>query len=347
MGSSLEPAKLARIVVPMFADEPNVEHQLRNGAHSKLLAGVAAQDDCAAYELTGKQILVFGSDYVRGPKFSLYERSHLSNYDIGWYLAGANLSDIAAMGAQPIGLLSVIRYPKDLDDSEFTEILAGIRDCCASVGAANVGGDIGTAERIILSASAFGSTEPDGLLLRSGARPGQIVVVSGPTGIAGSAMQFFASDDRDPDSAPDIAPGLNRWRRVAPRTSHGRLFSRLSGVTACVDTSDGLAGALGALCAASNVGVDIYAESVPLDPVVLKASDELAATPLELAFGDSVDFELVATVDADTLDQLVREAQMLALPLFAIGEVTATGQASLVAHGQRAALPGAPWVNAT
>jgi selenophosphate synthase len=72
----------------------------------------------------------------------------------------ANLSDIAAMGALPIALLTVVRYPRSLPDDDFTALMEGIRDACRQVGTPNVGGDIGSAERIILSASALGIVAP-------------------------------------------------------------------------------------------------------------------------------------------------------------------------------------------
>src|ERR1700677_1411344 len=108
MVASDEPTKLARIVIPELADESEGwQASLANGADARLIAGALAQDDCAIFQLRGDQDLVLGSDYVRGSKFHLYELGYLSNFDIGYYLAMANFSDIAAMGAQPIALLSV------------------------------------------------------------------------------------------------------------------------------------------------------------------------------------------------------------------------------------------------
>ena len=136
-----EPTRLERIVAPTFADESEGwEAELNNGSVAKLIAGVLAQDDCAVFGLRGSQDLVLGSDYIRGSQFRLYELGFLDNFDIGYYLASANFSDIAAMGAQPIALLSVIRYPKAMPDSEFQRILQGIQAACKEVGARNVGG---------------------------------------------------------------------------------------------------------------------------------------------------------------------------------------------------------------
>src|SRR5918999_983276 len=190
--ASDEPTRLAEIVSPLFADQAaGWSTHLSGGGKVNLLIGANAQDDCAVFQIRGDQELVLGSDYVRGVGFRLYELGHLNNYDIGYYLAMANFSDIAAMGAQPIALLSVIRYPRELSDNDFKSVIHGIREACAKVGAPNVGGDIGTAERLILSASAVGVVEPGRSLLRSGARPGDRLCVSGYTGIAAAAQRYF------------------------------------------------------------------------------------------------------------------------------------------------------------
>jgi hypothetical protein len=100
------------------------------------------------------------------------------NFDIGYYVVAANVSDIAAMGATPLGALTVVRYPNDLDDESFEQIMVGIHQAAADFGTLNVGGDIGQAERIILSATAFGLCEQDRVLSRSGSRPGDLLCVN-------------------------------------------------------------------------------------------------------------------------------------------------------------------------
>ncbi len=335
-----EPSKIAEIIVPAMGEEES-NAVLANGATARLLLGVAAQDDCAAFSLSGDQILVAGSDYVRGPKFSLYEKGFITNYDIGWYLAGANISDIAAMGAIPIGLLSVVRYPKNLPDSDFLQLIEGIRDGARAAGALNIGGDIGSAERIILSASAFGVVEPGNLLARTGARPGQLLCITGPTGLAGSAMKLAnAGEDV---AREEYAALLAKWQRVTPRVEHGRIFARDSAVTSCIDTSDGLKGAVELLADASGVSVVIDEGLLPIHGAVRHAAEYLHCDALELVFGDSVDFELVATVDSNGVDELSAECAQSGLDLHVIGRVE-PGAGSVLRRGAATTdIPGASW----
>lgn len=336
-----EPTKLAEIVVPLLGPSEAQEVLLENGGMARLLHGALSQDDCASYLLDGQICLVAGSDYVRGTGFILFEMGLLDYYDIGWYLAGANLSDIAAMGAQPLGLLSVVRYPKQMDDESFSMILQGISDCCRAFGALNVGGDIGTATEVILSASAFGIVEPGALLTRGGAKPGDLLCISGPTGYAGSAMKLARARMHDLHSSYGAL--LSHWKRVAPRIAHARLFAESGVVTACIDTSDGLKAAIETIATRSSVGVSIEGSSIPIPPEVAEASQLLKLDPLELVLGDSVDFELLCCVKEEGLPQLVEECASRELSLIPIGRVT--GEAELVinfAHESRS-LPGVAW----
>ncbi|MEO8281983.1 MAG: thiamine-phosphate kinase [Pseudarthrobacter sp.] len=338
-----EPTKIKELVMPIFASESVLRFELNNGASGRVMIGVAEQDDCAAFEVSGGAMIVAGSDYIRGAKFRLYEAGLLTAYDIGWYLAGANISDIAAMGAVPIGMLSVVRYPKDIEDEEFGEILRGIRDSCAAVDCLNVGGDIGTADELILSGSAFGMVEPEAMLLRSGAHAGQVICVTGATGGAGAAMKLVAAGARD-RVAPEVFERLLAgWRRVSPRVAHGRLLAAARGATACIDTSDGLKAALETLAVQSQVGMVVDLESVPLAEDVRAAAEALEIDPWELVFGDSVDFELVATVEPDSFSGLLRRCTAQGLPLWPIGHTEDGDGVDVVSGGERSATPGESW----
>jgi thiamine-monophosphate kinase len=336
-----EPLKLAEIVVPLLGPVERQEVSLTDGSTARLLIGALAQDDCASYVLHGDMCLVAGSDYIRGAKFLLYEMGALSNYEIGWYLAGANWSDVAAMGAIPLGLLSVIRYPKGLPDSDFEDILRGIADSCASVHGLNIGGDIGGAERIILSATAFGIVEPSGMLTRSGASPGDVICLTGATGYAGSAMKLAAAGLPDRHSAYSVL--LAKWQRIEPRVAHGRLFSTSGAVTACLDTSDGLKGALETLAERSQVGVEVFGDTLPVPEEVVEAARLLNANPLDLVFGDSVDFELLCAVKEDRVDWLVNQCNQQGLTLHIIGRTRAEPGVTISMRGRSAPVPGQAW----
>ncbi|MQY05183.1 thiamine-phosphate kinase [Actinomadura macrotermitis] len=348
--ASDEPTRLANIVSPMFLGQTGWVQELQDGAKAELLAGADAQDDCAVFRVDGPMEVVLGSDYVRGPKFRLYELGYLSNYDIGYYLAMANLSDIAAMGALPIALLSVIRYPKSLPDTDFTTVIEGIRDACREVNTLNVGGDIGSAERIILSASAMGIVEQGRSLLRGGARPGDRLCVTGPTGIAASAQRYFGIFDSGSTKLPDEREELliSAWRRPRALVRQGRCLSTSGVVTSCQDTSDGLKAGIQSLAVASSVGFMVDESALPIADIVTEVAVLTDCEITSLIMGDSVDFQLVFTVAEEDVPQLSKIFADAGLQFFSIGHATEAHEVSLRrADGTVEALPGTPWRHAT
>ncbi|WP_229907621.1 thiamine-phosphate kinase [Amycolatopsis oliviviridis] len=336
-----EPTRLAETIVPLFGRQAGefVPVSSSNGDRVELTTGADAQDDCAVFRLVGSHDLVVGSDYVRGPKFRLYEMGHLDEYDLGYYLVAANLSDIAAMGAKPIGLLSVVRYPTDMDDALFGFVMKGIRDACAAFGCLNVGGDIGGAERLILSASALGVCPAGSALLRSGAKPGDVVCLTAPTGPAGAAMAYLRAGSTDPAIESVLPSLLASWKRPVARVNEGLVLGASGAVTSCQDTSDGLKATLESIAELSGVGMVVDEEAVPVPEAVAAVGTHVGVDPLGLVMGDSVDFELVFTIPRSRADELAES-----IDFHRIGVVTAAREVVLARpDGSRTALPGKAW----
>ncbi|WP_460748925.1 thiamine-phosphate kinase [Myceligenerans cantabricum] len=261
----------------------------------------ADRDDCAVFDVSGPLQIVVGSDYVRGAGFSMYELGHMDEFDLGYYLVMANVSDVAAMGATPIGFLSVVRYPKWVDDDTFLRIMAGINTACAEAGMESVGGDIGGAESLVLSGTALGVCARGGALRRSGARPGDHLFVSGVTGVAGAAMKYFrartAGAEQGSVTRDMEAELIGAWRRPRAEVGLGMLLAASGVVTACQDTSDGLKGTLEQVAESSGVGIEVDAAEVPVSAAVTAVSPVVGEPASGITFGDSVDFRLVFTVD--------------------------------------------------
>ncbi|WP_411760478.1 thiamine-phosphate kinase [Streptomyces tunisiensis] len=345
---------------PVYSDEPTRVKQLvgdflsgqsgaevgPDGLDVVLSVGADARDDCAVYDIGSPVTLVVGSDYIRGPKFILHEMGFLSDFDIGYYLAAANISDIAAMGATPIGLLSVIRYPHELDDAGFREVTAGIHQACTDFGTLNVGGDIGNAERVILSGTALGVCRPGKVLKRSGARPGDLLCVTGACGLLGAAVAYFPKEDSFlPGRLPEDAARklLDSWRRPRARVAEGRVLSEKPFATSCQDTSDGLKATIEQVMQASGVGFRVTERDVPVDPAVRMVADLMQVDPLALTMSASSDFQLVFTLAPDDLEACLAEFTATGLDFFVIGEATDDGEARLVGDEGGRPLPGVAW----
>lgn len=341
-----EPTRLQNIVARVFAAQPKTPLvTLDNGSSVGLRDGVAAQDDCAVFQCTGPHDLVVGSDYVRGPKFRLYEAGFLDEYDLGYYLAAANFSDVAAMGAKPIGLLTVIRYPHDMDDEIFRSVLRGVHDACADVGAPTVGGDIGGAERLILAGTALGVCAPGGALLRRGAKPGDHLCMTGATGVAGAAMAYLRTGRTSSTIELEHRDTLlASWRRPQARVKEGARLGDSGCVSSSSDTSDGLKAAIENISAASGVGFQVDEDAVPVTHEVSAVCEHLDLDLMSTIMGDSVDFELVFTVADDSLDALSASFADVGLGFTRIGRATAGDTVVLRDdHGHTRPLPGDAW----
>ncbi|MFY1636216.1 thiamine-phosphate kinase [Solwaraspora sp. WMMB335] len=342
-----EPTRVAALVGAFLTGQSGAILGDDHGPHVTLRAGADARDDCAIYDLDTPVTLVAGSDYVRGPKFTLYEHGLLTNVDIGYYLVAANVSDIAAMGAAPIGVLTVVRYPHDLDDTGFLNIMAGIHQACTDFGTLTVGGDIGNAERIVLSASAFGVCRTGTALTRRGARPGDHLCVTGPCGLLGAAVAYFPKRSANGWTLPDILESdlLTGWRRPRARVAEGRLLSTGGYATACQDTSDGLRATIEQLAAASGVGFDVAEDDIAVHPAVSAVAKLVGTDDVTLAMSASADFHLAFTVPPDRLDACRDAFDRNGLTFDVIGRATPpdAGVTLVTRDGTRHDLPGVAW----
>jgi thiamine-monophosphate kinase len=288
-----------------------------------------------------------GTDYVRGPKFALYELGLQSNFDIGYYVVAANVSDIAAMGARPLGILTVVRYPNDLDDASFNQIMAGIHQAATDFGTLNVGGDIGQAERIILTATAFGLCEQGKVLSRAGAQPGDVLCVTGACGLLGAAVAYFPKrDERGWKLSRDVEHKLlESWRRPRARVAEGQLLASKPFASSCQDTSDGLKATIEQLAEASGVGFNVIEENVPIEHSVREVASLVGVDALVLAMSASSDFQLAFTVDPDDLQACRQKFSDNGLSFCVLGHAVDKSQGLhlVTGDGVKSTLPGVAW----
>jgi thiamine-monophosphate kinase len=305
------------------------------------------KDDCAAYEIYKPITLVAGTDYVRGPKFVLYELGLLSKFDLGYYVVAANVSDIAAMGAMPLGLLTVVRYPNELDDEAFEQIMAGIHQAATDFGTLNVGGDIGQAERIILTATAFGLCQQGKVLSRKGGQPGDLLCVTGACGVLGAAVAYFPKcSERGWKLSEEIERQLiESWKRPRARVAEGRILASKPLASACQDTSDGLKATIEQLAEASGVGFEVLEKSISVVQPVRDVAELIGADPLALAMSASSDFQLTFTLPPDNLESCSEEFAENGLEFFVLGQAIPSSEGIYLRreNGTRSALPGVAW----
>jgi thiamine-monophosphate kinase len=307
------------------------------------MAGLVARidatqrDDCAVVPIGDHHDLVIGSDFVRGEGFALYKQGLLTRQEIGAYLVGANTSDIAAMGAAPLGMTFIYRYPDTTTDDEFAAIVEGVVSACERFAIPLVGGDTGSYESSVLAATAFGICPRGRALLRSGGRDGDYLYLTGDVGRALSAFRYFpaAAAAKRPRLPEDMeAELLAPWQRVEPAVAQGRLLVQEELSRCAMDTSDGVFAAAELLAEASQVDVVLDQIAMPVRDSVKRAADYLGADWVELACGASVDFRLLFSAPAE-VDRRLREGfARREWPLYRIGRMTTASGTAPTAYLQ-------------
>ncbi len=220
----------------------------------------------------------------------------------------AALSDLAAMGARPLGFLFALAAPPQLPVRTLDGLLAGLLQEAKAHGSPLVGGNVSRARQTSLTLTTVGAVARGRALRRSGARPGDRNCV---TGVLGAAALARARGQR----------GLGRVRRVgSPRLAAGRALARLPQVGACIDVSDGLEADLGHLLGPSGLAAELDPAAVPRPPRFEAACARLGVDPDRLALAGGEDYELLFTVRGDT-PTVTALSRRLAVPVAEIGRV--------------------------
>ena len=214
--------------------------------------------------------------------------------DWGWKAVAANLSDLAAMAAEARWLVLALTVPTQTPVPTLERVYAGVGEACRAFGVSLVGGDVSAGPALSLAVTALGEAERP--LLRSGARPGDRLAVSGPLGAAAAGLALLKAGGPAATELLGRFPGLAAaHRRPQPALAMGVVLAR-AGATAMIDVSDGLAGDVLHLAESSGVGVEVHDAAVPLAPGVTGTAALLGLDPLELALGGGEDFVLAAAL---------------------------------------------------
>lgn len=287
----------------------------------EVVAGAGAADDCAVLRISAPLDLVVGTDYVRGPKFRLHELGYLSDADVARFCVTANVSDLAAMGATPVGYLSIVRYPSSFSDDDFFAVMKAIDDACLAYECALLGGDTGSAERLILTGTAIGSVATGRSLRRSAAKPGDAVVVTGAVGGAGAAV--LAADASVVEVLPEAAWSalLESWTSYTAQPAAGQLLARAESRIACQDVSDGLLATLREIAEPSDVSMVLDERLIPRAPGVDDVAAALGIDAVSLAMSASTDFCLCFTCPSADLSGIISGLEEVGVVATRIGTV--------------------------
>jgi thiamine-monophosphate kinase len=229
----------------------------------RALVGIG--DDAAVLAAPDGRVVATTDFLLEGRHF---RRDWSSAGDVGRKAAARSLADVAAMGAEPTGLLVALAAPPDLPVSWARELAAGLAAECARAGASVIGGDTARASCVLLAVTGLGDMAGRAPVRRSGAAPGDVVAVAGPLGHAAAGLALLSAGLA---GLPAAAPLAAAHLRPAPPYPAGPEAARL-GATAMIDVSDGLLADLGHVADASGVLIDLAADRLdPGEPLIAAA----------------------------------------------------------------------------
>jgi thiamine-monophosphate kinase len=289
----------------------------RTPAHPRVAVGPG--DDCAVLRPSTAPLLVKTDMLLENCHFVLEQAGPRR---VGRKALAVNLSDIAAMGGRPVAAVVSVGLPRRGTQALAEELYSGMRALADEFETAIVGGDTNAWDGgLVVSVALLGDAGPQGPILRSGARPGDWLFVTGPLGgsILGKHLEF------------------------TPRIREALQLQEHAPIHAMLDISDGLAADVNHLCEESGCGAVLAAERIPISAAARQMSDD--RTPLEHAVTDGEDFELAFAVAPEDGRRLLAQQPIMGITLSWIGECLAGQGLWLEESGQRRPLPPTGYVH--
>ncbi len=281
---------------------------IRNRARTRDDVILGIGDDAALLQVPPGKLLVVATDTLNA---GVHFRDDTAPADIGWKALAVNLSDLAAMGAEPAWCTLSLSLP-EIDPAWVDGFLDGFLGLANAYGVALVGGDT-TRGPLSICVTVHGLVDPSRVLRRAGARVGDDLWVTGTLGDAAGALAQLQAGLK---SQPELRQRLDR---PAPRIAAGRAIADLA--HGCIDISDGLLADLGHVCAASNVGAIVEVDKLPGSPALAAAFAGDALRTLQGSGGD--DYELCFSAAVDARPAIRRALESIDVQATLIGRIVA------------------------
>ncbi|MCL6524347.1 MAG: thiamine-phosphate kinase [Thermoflavifilum sp.] len=282
--------------------------------HASTLVGVG--DDAAVIDHFGRQTVISTDLLIEGIHFDLL---YTPLKHLGYKSVVVNLSDIYAMMATPTQLTISIAVSNRFSVEALTEFYEGVYLACERYGVDLVGGDTSSSQKgFIISVTAIGEVAPDQFVLRSTARKGDLICVSGDLGAAYLGLQILEREKRlyldDPKMQPELEPYTYVIGRQLKPEARQDIVEWLQEnhikPTAMMDISDGLSSDILHICKRSNVGCVIYEEKIPIAEETRLAAYPFQLDPTACALSGGEDYELLFTISPEDYDKITTSEQI-------------------------------------
>jgi len=274
-----------------------------------IIAGIG--DDSAVLPSSADRLQLVTTDMlVENVHFRL---DFAEPFQIGWRSIAVNISDIAAMGGEPTYAFISIALPRDTTVEFVDELYSGMQKIATEYSVDIVGGDTVSAPQIVINVALLGEVESKNLVLRSGAKAGDALVVTGDLGGSEAGLTILM------DGLP--LKGIEKHLMPVPRVQEGRLLARSGYVTSMIDISDGLASEVHHICEASGTGAELHMDSIPLSDNVRQVAEHAGKQPYDFALYGGEDYELLFTCQQDKVLEMLESCRT---KLTIVGQIVET-----------------------
>jgi thiamine-monophosphate kinase len=270
-----------------------------NHFSSQVYKGIG--DDTAIIKESGGKLLFTTDAQVEGVHFST---KYLSYYQIGKRAVAINISDVAAMGGFPKYILVSLFIQRNISSEDINQLYDGMLDECKDFGVEIIGGNISKSNQFIIDIFLTGEMNTHSPLLRSAARLGDKVLVTGTIGDSACGLKILADNKlKIPKACKDRL--LNKHILPIPRVKEGIFIAKSGLATSMIDISDGLSSDLGHICEQSHKGVRIYSGNIPISKEVKLYSEISGTSYMEYALNGGEDYELCFTASERNAEKLI------------------------------------------
>jgi len=276
--------------------------------HKSTIKGVG--DDAAVLEINNKQQLVTTDLLIEGVHFDL---SYMPLKHLGYKAVMINLSDVYAMNGDASQITVSIAISNRFTLEAIEELYAGIQLACNSYNVDLVGGDTtSSVTGLVISITAIGEAKKENIAYRNGAKPNDLLVVTGDLGAAYLGLQVLEREKQvfevNPSSQPDLSGYsylIERQLKPEARKDIVKILSDLEvKPTSMIDISDGLSSEILHICKQSKVGCNVYEDKIPLDPQVISTCEEFDLNSTTIALSGGEDYELLFTISQEDFPKI-------------------------------------------
>ncbi|ASS76616.1 thiamine-phosphate kinase [Tumebacillus algifaecis] len=298
---------------------------------------VGIGDDAAVLQYASNMQVVTTTDMlVEGVHF---RRDTIDDRSLGYRSLAVSISDIAAMGGRAKHAVISLAIPVDLEVERLEELYIGVQEICTEYGTYVVGGDVvKTTGPFVISVTVLGEVECGRALLRSGARPGDLIFLTGTAGGSAAGLDLLLHGQGIELAIEQKSDLLRFHQRPAPQILAGRLL-QAGGCTSANDVSDGVSSELHEISKQSGVKLVVEAEQIPLHDSVRAYAALRGRDPLEWALFGGEDYQLIGTIDPAMQEQIKARFAEAGVEFTIIGQVEAGAGVTLMQDGVGRELP--------